>query len=59
MENNGAILKPVGYGYRACTNMEKHFYSFVSEADGGRWGIKKINITHGEYIFIECVIAKD
>ena len=59
MENNGAILKPVGYGYIDCTNMEKHFYSFVSEADGGRWGIKTIDVTCGEYIFIEFVIAKD
>ena len=39
MDMNGAILKPISYGSRACTDMELKFHSFVGEASSGRWAI--------------------
>lgn len=38
---DGARLKPIAYGSRACTDTESHFHSFVGEVCSGRWGFAK------------------
>ena len=37
LTKNGPRLQPVAYGSRSCTEMEKHFHSFVGEVCCGRW----------------------
>ena len=37
----GARLLPISYGSRACTEIEKHYHSFVGEVAAGRWGISQ------------------
>ena len=36
---NGARLKPILHGSRACTDVERKFHSFIGEAESGRWAI--------------------
>ncbi len=35
----GARLRPVAFGSRACTQAESHYHSFVGEVSSGRWSI--------------------
>ena len=35
------FLKPLSFGSRACTDIEKNFHSFVGEAACRRWNIVK------------------
>ena len=35
MDLNRARLKPISYGSRACTDLERNFHSFLSEAASG------------------------
>ena len=39
MDPNGARLKTISYGSRACTDMEKKFHSFVGESASRRFYI--------------------
>ena len=39
MDLNGTRLRPVSYGSRASTNMERKFHSFVGETASGQWTI--------------------
>ena len=39
LSKNGARLRPVQFGSRACTTAERKFHSFVGEAACGRWAI--------------------
>ena len=41
LEKNGARLRPVSYGSRSCTDMEKKFNYFVGESAASRWVIIK------------------
>ena len=41
MDLNGARLKPISYGSRACTDMERKFHSLVGEAASGQWAIRR------------------
>ena len=41
MDLNGAILKTISYGSRACTDMERKCHSFVGEAESGRCAIER------------------
>ena len=52
----GARLKPIGFGSRACTGLEKKYHSFVGEAACGRWAISQKKI-YGEVIYIGCATA--
>ena len=37
LTKQGPRLQPIAYGSRSCTDMEKHFHSFVGEIGCGRW----------------------
>ena len=39
LSKNGARLKPIAFGSRSCTLVEKSFHSFTGEAASGRWSI--------------------
>ena len=51
----GARLLPISYGSRACTDIEKHYHSFVGEAAAGRWGISQNrNFLWGAHFYWLC-----
>ena len=39
LSKNGARLKPIAFGSRSCTIIEKCFHSFTGEAASGQWSI--------------------
>ena len=41
LSKHGARLKPIAFGSRSCTLVERHFHSFTGEAASGRWSIEK------------------
>ena len=41
LSNHGAKLKPISFGSRSCTLVERHFHSFMGEAASGRWSIEQ------------------
>ena len=38
---NGARLHPIRFGSRSCTERERHYHSFISEAGCSRWAITR------------------
>ena len=38
---NGARLRPIAFGSRACTDMERKLHSFLGEVASGRWAISQ------------------
>jgi len=50
-------LQTFAYGYRACTETEKHYHSFVGESAALRWAIaKNKDYLWGQKNFTACVI---
>ena len=41
LSKHGVKLKPIAFGSRSCTLVERHFHSFTGEATSGRWSIEK------------------
>ena len=41
MEKNVARLRPVSYGLRSCTDIEKKIHSFVGGSAAGCWGFSQ------------------
>jgi hypothetical protein len=41
LSKNGARLRPIAFGSRSCTDIEKSFHSFVGETASGRWAISQ------------------
>ena len=41
LSKNGARLRPVAFGSRACSDMERLYHSFVGEVACGRWAISQ------------------
>ena len=39
LSKNGARLKPIAFGSRSCTSVEKSFHYFTGESASGRWSI--------------------
>ena len=41
LHKNGARLRPISYGSRSCTDMERKLHSFLGEVASGRWAISQ------------------
>ena len=57
LSKHGARLKPIAFGSRSCTLVERHFHSFTEEVASGRWSIEQIENIFGDHIFGGSVIV--
>ena len=55
LTKNGARLKPIAFGSRACRDNEVNFHSFTGEAASGRWAISQNrNYLWGNHFYWMC-----